>query len=160
MKAIVIVTLVSGLAFGLLFGAPILSADGLRWDGSSNVARINANRVLEAQRIASAERLEMERLALRDAESERAGEFWRTFWLVVGAVVVVVVVARYGYLGGCRLLAYWQHREDRRAEIMLAALPILARRPGSRVELIEAEWYVVDDAARQKIPVARRLLGK
>lgn len=148
-----IVTIVACITLlALLFGAPVLSSSGLTWDGSTTQARIASANSLEAQRIASAERLEMERLALRNVEGERSAEFWRLFWLLFAGVGVV------GILVGGAVVAH-RRRTDNQTAVMLAALPILAARPGGYLAQVDGEWVVVDDAREELVPVARRLTG-
>ncbi len=121
----------------LLFGAPVITGDGLAWDNTISLARIQAK-----------ERTELERL-----DNERlAGERWADVqrWLIVAGVVVTVT-----WTGG----RMYRHRVEARKTVQLAALPYLVQRPGAYLEMVEGEWCVVDDTRREITPVARRLTG-
>ncbi len=123
-----------------LAGAP--QGGGLSWDNTATLARINA-----------AERLEAQRLALRDAEGERSAEFWQLALWLVGGVVVVGIVAR----GAVQV---HRQRTESQTAIMLAALPILQRRPGAYLDRVDGAWYVVDDDRQELVPVSHRLNGE
>ena len=131
-----------------IVGGPILSSDGLRWDNSSVLARIAAH-----------ERVELARIAAEEADSARWAETLR--WVVAG---VTIGVALY-YARG--VVWRWLDRRAQvemlqlttQAEVQLAALPILAQRPGSYLAQVDGGWFVVDDARRELVSVERRLTG-
>ena len=82
-------------------------------------------------------------------------------WVVV---VVAAGVALY-YVRG--MVWRWLDRRAQvkklqlttQAEVQLAALPILAARPGAHVEHVDGVWWVVDDAAAELIAVDHQLPG-
>ncbi len=146
--------LVAALVFAVvvaavLFGAPIISGGGLTWDNSATLARIQSH-----------ERLERDRIAANVAEGERWHDTLR--WLIVGAGTVFSL--RFAVAGLRSLIDYWRHRNDNLTRVQLAALPILAQRPGSRLERIALDgkperWYVVDDKAKQVVDIDHLLPG-
>ena len=119
----------------LAVGAPVVSGDGLTWDSSATIARQQ-----------SRERVRLAELAQADADSARWHDTVR--WLTAGGGVVGVVA----------LLAWtWRKRQESADAVRLAALPLLAQRPGARLEIVDGDWAVVDDARQEIITVPRRL---
>lgn len=137
-----LIALLAVLVVLAAFGVP--TWDGMTWDNSTHLARI-----------ASQERLELARLAHQDADSARWND--TLHWLILASVAVVATWLCYRVAS--QWIAYRRHHSDNQAAVMLRALPILQQRPGSRLELVDAEWFVVDDARCELVPVKRRLTG-
>jgi hypothetical protein len=131
-------------------GAPVLNRDGLSWDNSAILAREQARHGEE-----------MARIDAQDAASERGAANLALLIQVVGGCLAIIV----GIVGAMSIAALgfgaWEnaaiHRDDNLTRVQLAALPLLASRPGAHVEQIEGTWWVVDDAAAELIPVSHRL---
>ena len=138
-----LVALLAVLVILATFGVPTWG--DVTWDNSSNLARI-----------ASQERLELARLAHQDAESARRND--TLHWLILAGVAVLATRLCYGAVS--QWIAYRRHRSDNQAAVMLAALPILQRRPGAYLDCVDGAWYVVDDKREELIPVERRLNGE
>ena len=119
----------------LNFGVPV--GGGLTWDNTVATQR-NMQRHSE----------EMARLANQDADSARWHESLRWLIAAAGVVGVVVIVGR-----------TLRHRAEVQASVQIAALPILAQRPGAYLAQIDGDWYVADDARRELVPVSHRLNG-
>lgn len=119
----------------LNFGVPV--GGGLTWDNTVATQR-NAQRHSE----------EMARIANQDADSARWHESLRWLIAAAGVVGVVVIVGR-----------TLRHRAEQRTAVMLAALPILAQRPGAYLDCADGAWYVVDDERQELVPVSHRLNG-
>ena len=136
MKAAIVGIVALALLTVVLF-AGVPQGGGLTWNDKPTLARIAAD-----------ERVELERLRNQDAADARAAETWR--WLfVVGGVVGIVGIVAYTV----------RHNAKQRTAVQLAALPILAQRPGAHVEAIDGVWWVVDDARQELIAVDHRLPG-
>lgn len=121
----------------LNFGVPV--GGGLTWDNTVATQR-NQQRHSE----------EMARIANQDADSARWHESLRWLIAAAGVVGVVVIVGR-----------TLRHRAEVQARVQLAALPILARRPGAYLDCVDGAWYVVDDDRSEMVivPVSHRLNG-
>ena len=119
----------------LFAGVP--QGGGLTWNDTPTLARIAAD-----------ERIELERLRNQDAAQARDAETWRWLFVVAGIVGIISIVAY-----------TVRHNAQQRAAVQIAALPILAQRPGAYLAQVDGEWFVADDARRELVPVSRRLPG-
>ncbi len=71
------------------------------------------------------------------------------------------VAVTVGTVALCWFGVHWSRRPHRPAppQVVMLAAPELRTRPGARLEVVDGEWCVVDDARRELVPVERRLLG-
>ena len=84
--------------------------------------------------------------------ARQRGPTWSGLLIVAGVVGIVTVVT---VVAGRTM----RHRAEQRAAVQLAALPLLAQRPGSYLAQVDGGWFVVDDARRELVSVERRLTG-
>ena len=95
-------------------------------------------------------RIEANRDALLAESRERTTEAvapWAAGSLIAFAIAAVLIA--------------WSKRPHRPVpqHVLMLAAPELAQRPGARLEVVDGEWNVVDDARRELVPVGRRLTG-